>query len=872
MTHTLQSIRESFISFFQSKNHMHLASYPLVPQNDPTLLFVNSGMAPLKEFFLGITQPPAKTLVTCQKCLRVGGKHNDLEQIGYTKRHHTFFEMLGNFSFGGYFKEEAISYAWEFITEYLKLDKSRLYATVHTSDEQSYELWKRYLSEDKITKLDANFWFMGDEGPCGPCTEIFYDLGEHLEGCQPGKGEEGDRFLEIWNLVFMMYEQSADGSRKELPQKCVDTGAGLERLAAVLNNTDDTFNIPDMKQLTDYIEKVTNLPLSPAHKVLADHARSVAFLFADGVMPGAEGRAYILRKLIRRAARFGYKMTNSMNSATILEELLPMVYESMKHTYPELLQSSAFALQVLKDENERFLKVLEIGIAKIDDYMKHNIASGFSGEFAFMLYDTYGFPIEILNDIARENNMQVDLEGFEVCITQQRDRSKKAWQGTGDMREKIDVSAFPATVFLGYEQQECDATVLAVFSYDDDSLSLKAVEGLEAVEECGQNSKECFTKECFILLDKTVFYGESGGQIADLGVIIKSHDEYNTVSNTVLNVEDVQIMPNKTYLHKVKIISGAIKVQDQVHCKIDIIRRNKLRKYHTATHLLHAALRTVLGEHITQKGSLVEPNRLRFDFAHGKAMTEHEIKAVEDMINHWIALNLSVNTAIDTPQAAVKNGAMALFGEKYPEKVRVVTVGDTNNKSVSVELCGGTHVASTGLIKYFRIMKESSCAAGIRRIEALCGSDLVHVLDVYKNNFESICRMLKTDTENVQQKIEKLLSTKNTQSDFDINVSEGVGIKKAVVNTSASAKELTDILQQAIKKTSDINAWIVLSNSSEKVSFIIYLDKKGKEVFGNANDLLSKISYAKGGGKPELVQGVVDASNKQLLLDFFLNL
>lgn len=861
MSYTLQQIRDAFSNFFKSKDHMIVPSYPIVPEQDPTLLFVNSGMAPLKNFFLGISQAPASTMVTCQKCLRVGGKHNDLEQIGYTKRHHTFFEMLGNFSFNKYFKEDAIKYAWEFITDILGLDKTRLYVTVHPTDEVAYNIWKQLLDEDRITKLEANFWFMGDEGPCGPCSEIFYDLGDHLEGCQPGKGEEGDRFLEIWNLVFMMYEQAKDGSMKELPGKCIDTGAGLERLAAVLNGTDDTFSIPDMVMLTDYVVAQTGYPVEAAHKVLADHARSVAFLFADGITPGAEGRSYILRKLIRRAARFGYKLGNPL----LLEGLLPLVVESMKFTYPELVKSNVFAMQSLKDENARFINILEQGMQKVEQELA--VTKHFTGEFAFKLYDTYGFPLEILNDVAREQGATVDIDGFELCIEEQKKRSKNAWQGTGDNRAEIDVSQFAPTKFEGYDKEHIKSQIIGLF-----------VDGsaVESVSLSHGSSDQAISDQVEIILDSTPFYGESGGQKADFGSI-------KTVGFEGV-VEDVKIMPNKVYVHKVSVKQGELKKGQIVDCVIDSVRRNKLRKYHTATHLLHAALRQILGEHIIQKGSLVEPNRLRFDFAHGKAVSAEEINQVEELVNKWIDLNLSVSTKLSNAQDAMKEGAMALFGEKYPDHVRVVKVGTSVQdllddssvslyanqiqKAVSTELCGGTHVSSSGVIGAFKIIKESSVASGVRRVECLCGHDLVNYLSEDLLLIDQVCLKIKTDRVGLLAKLDKMMQVeKSGASDYKVDILEGKCLI-GVINADVEAKELTEVVTQALKKNKDLNVLLVFAKEQNNcVSFVLRFDEKAQEIYGSANVYLRSLEGVKGGGKADLVQGVIDVSRINWLKD-----
>lgn len=861
---TLEDIRSAFIKFFKSKDHLHLKSAPLVPADDPTLLFVNSGMVPFKNIFLGLEKAPASKVVTCQKSMRLSGKHNDLDQIGLTKRHHTLFEMLGNFSFGGYFKKEAISYAWEFITEVLGLDKSRLYVTVHPEDDESYNMWSQFLSPERISKLKENFWYMGNEGPCGPCTEIFYDLGDHLEGAQPGHGEEGDRYLEIWNLVFMTYEQDSSGSMKELPVKCVDTGAGLERLAAVLNGVDDTFSIVDMKQMTDHIEKLTGKSLDVPHKVLADHVRSVAFLFAEGVMPGAEGRAYVLRKLIRRAARFAYKLGNPH----LLEELLPIVTEQMSISYPELQNSHEFAAKTLKQENERFVQVLDKGMKRIQteldkDNSDHISNDTISGAFAFELYDTYGFPLEITTDIARENNKKVDTETFEKLKLEQRERSKQAWGGTGDARANLDVSDLNETVFLGYEHTNGKGKAVGLFN-----ASGEKVEVLKA----DINNDDIGG---FLVMDQTVFYGESGGQMGDAGIL--SARLFGGTSEVLIDVSDTKILPGRVFVHTIQLKKGEIKVGDILDQQVAVRRRNDLRKHHTATHLLNNALRSVLGTTAIQKGSLVAPDKLRFDFAHHQAMTAEELEKVENIVNEYIDADLSLNVKVQETQKAIDAGAIAFFGEKYPDMARVVCIGD----NVSVELCGGTHVDSTGQIRLFKILKESSSSSGVRRIEAVCGR---YAYDVMKNDskmLERVAEKLKVSQDNVLQRIDTLIQDSKKKASVVANVSEqefkySNGLKGILIDAPVIPSK--DMRGLTNKHVQNYQIMIVLSeeeteesnkDTAGKLNFLIRSSQEAQDSGKSAREYMSRLKEieAVGGGNAEVAQGSISADKKEMLIE-----
>lgn len=714
--YSLPMIRRLFLDFFRNKGHKIAPaddsfSFSLIPALDPTLLFINAGMAPLKNCFTGLEKPPYPKLVTCQKCLRVGGKHNDFEEIGRTKRHHTFFEMLGNFAFADYFQEEAISYAWEFLTNILQIDKNKLYVTVHPDDQNAYHIWQKHIAKDRIITLKENIWSMGDTGPTGSCSEIFYDLGEHLEGDL----SQGDRYLEIWNLVFMSHAKDENGIISPLPAPSIDTGAGLERLSVVLNKVDDTYSIPEFKQLIEHIVSIAHIAdqsltkadrsLTETHtpsdqssvaiKVLADHVRSVAFIISEGVVPSAEGRGYILRKLIRRSVRFG----KILGDEYLLVRLIPILRKIMSADYPELNQE--IITPTIENEINRFIHVLDKGNLKIEEELSAN--NNISGDFAFLMYDTFGFPIELLKDIGRERNINVDIDLFEQLLDKQRKQSKK---------NKIDFdvdSNVPATEFVGYEMGACEAKVLDVID--------------------GQ----------WAILDRTPFYAQSGGQLADSGVIECERLQTNAIITDVQKKKDI-------ILHH---FQGHLQKGDVVVCKIDESKRDNLRRYHTATHLLHAALKFVLGPHVTQKGSLVAPERLRFDFSHPKALTKEQITMVENQVNQWIQSNNLVKTTIMPLQQALDKGVTALFGEKYQDQVRVVEV----EGNISSELCGGTHVNQLSQIGCFRIIKEQSCGAGIRRIEAVAGQDLNKQQDASKisnvKTFQQLDIEIIKETENL---------------------------------------------------------------------------------------------------------------------------
>ena len=699
---SLNEIRNTFLKYFEKNDHKIVESSNLVPNNDPTLMFANSGMVQFKNVFTGLEKRDYQKATTSQKCVRAGGKHNDLENVGYTPRHHTFFEMLGNFSFGDYFKEQAIHYAWNLITKDFGIDKNRLYVTVYHEDDEAFNFWKKIagFSDDKIIRIATsdNFWSMGETGPCGPCSEIFYDHGDHLAGGLPGsKDEDGDRFIEIWNLVFMQYEQVTKDKRIDLPKPSVDTGMGLERVAALLQGTHDNYETDHFKKIissaSDIIKIKQDQTNQSSFRVIADHLRASAFLIAEGVLPSNEGRGYVLRRIMRRGMRHSHLLGSK---EPVFYNLFETLRDEMSGNYHELVRAESLIKETLRMEEEKFLVLLDRGIKILNDEVS-KIEKELPGEVAFKLYDTYGFPLDLTEDILRNKSMSIDTEKFHLLMKESRELAKKNWKGSGDavvediwfgIKEKLD-----ATEFLGYETNQAEGIILSLLKDNKE------------VKELKEND------EGMIIVNQTPFYGESGGQVGDTGEI--------TTNNFKFEVTDVQKKLGDLFVHYGKVISGSIKINDSVELKIDVERRNDTRAYHSATHLLHESLRRVLGDHVTQKGSLVEPTRLRFDFSHMKPIPTEEIDKVENFVNSIISKKSYVKTRLMTPDKAVENGALALFGEKYGDEVRVLSMGDEGDKYFSTELCGGTHVKNTGDIGKFKIISQSSIAAGVRRIEAL---------------------------------------------------------------------------------------------------------------------------------------------------------
>lgn len=736
MSKSTAEIRQAFLDFFHSKGHQVVASSSLVPHNDPTLLFTNAGMNQFKDVFLGLDKRNYSRATTSQRCVRAGGKHNDLENVGYTARHHTFFEMLGNFSFGDYFKHDAIQFAWELLTseKWFALPKERLWVTVYESDDEAYEIWEKEVGipRERIIRIgdnkgapyaSDNFWQMGDTGPCGPCTEIFYDHGDHIWGGPPGSPEEdGDRYIEIWNIVFMQFNRQADGTMEPLPKPSVDTGMGLERIAAVLQHVNSNYDIDLFRTLIQAVAKVTGATdlSNKSLRVIADHIRSCAFLIADGVMPSNENRGYVLRRIIRRAVRHG----NMLGAKeTFFYKLVGPLIDVMGSAGEDLKRQQAQVEQVLKTEEEQFARTLERGLALLDEELAKLSGDTLDGETAFRLYDTYGFPVDLTADVCRERNIKVDEAGFEAAMEEQRRRAREASGFGADYNAMIRVDS--ASEFKGYDHLELNGKVTALF------VDGKAVDAINA----GQ--------EAVVVLDQTPFYAESGGQVGDKGEL--------KGANFSFAVEDTQKY-GQAIGHIGKLAAGSLKVGDAVQADVDEARRARIRLNHSATHLMHAALRQVLGTHVSQKGSLVNDKVLRFDFSHNEAMKPEEIRAVEDLVNAQIRRNLPIETNIMDLEAAKAKGAMALFGEKYDERVRVLSMGD-----FSTELCGGTHASRTGDIGLFRIISESGTAAGVRRIEAVTGEGAIATVHADSDRLSEVAHLLKGDSNNLADKVRSVL-------------------------------------------------------------------------------------------------------------------
>ena len=717
MAKTLNEIRSTFLDYFEKNDHKIVESSNLVPNNDPTLMFANSGMVQFKNVFTGLEKRDYQRATTAQKCVRAGGKHNDLENVGYTPRHHTFFEMLGNFSFGDYFKERAIELAWNLITKDFGLDKNRLYVTVFHEDDEAFNFWKKIagFSDDRIIRIATsdNFWSMGETGPCGPCSEIFYDHGDHLKGGLPGsKDEDGDRYIEIWNLVFMQFEQVSKEKRINLPKPSVDTGMGLERIAALLQGTHDNYETDHFKKLIQSISDILKIKPNESNlssfRVIADHLRASSFLIAEGVLPSNEGRGYVLRRIMRRGMRHSHLLGSKQ---PIFFNIFKTLMEEMKGNYPELERAESLIRETLKMEEEKFLVLLDRGIKILNEEIS-KIDKVLPGEVAFKLYDTYGFPLDLTQDILKNKSLIIDNEKFHLLMQESRELAKKNWKGSGDsavddiwfgIREKLG-----ATEFLGYETNNAEGVVISLLKNN------KEVESLNNGDEG------------MVILNQTPFYGESGGQVGDTGQIIAGDFKFEVI--------DVQKKLGDLFVHYGKVTKGSIKINQNVEMKIDVERRENIRAYHSATHLLHESLRRVLGTHVTQKGSLVEADRLRFDFSHMKPISPDEIEKIETFVNSMVETKSDVKTRIMTPKEAVNNGALALFGEKYGDEVRVLSMGNEQNKYFSTELCGGTHVRNTGDIGKFKIVSQSSIAAGIRRVEALRDKQL----DNYLKNKEKL--------------------------------------------------------------------------------------------------------------------------------------
>jgi alanyl-tRNA synthetase len=817
----LTDVRKKFLDYFERNNHQIVESSNLVPNNDPTLMFTNSGMVQFKNVFTGLEKKSFKLATSSQKCVRAGGKHNDLENVGYTPRHHTFFEMLGNFSFGDYFKEQAIVHAWELLTKDFGLPKEKLLVTVFSDDKDSFNLWKKIagLSENKIIKIPTsdNFWSMGDTGPCGPCSEIFYDHGEKLKGGLPGTPEQdGDRFTEIWNLVFMQYEQVARDKRIDLPKPSVDTGMGLERMTAVLQGTHDNYNIDHFKKIMGASADLTKSPINEktiaSHRVIADHLRASSFLIAEGILPSNEGRGYVLRRIMRRGMRHAHTL-GSKNP--VFFKLFDTLLNQMSGSYPELKRGKDLIVETLKNEEEKFSSLLERGIQILDANLEKVKNKILPGEIAFKLYDTYGFPLDLTADILRGKNITVDNKSFERSMEESKKLARANWKGSGDkslekkwfkVREELN-----PTEFLGYEYDNAEGVVLKISK--DNSF----VNGAKTGDEIE------------LITNQTPFYAESGGQVGDQGFI--------STSDCKINITDTLKKTGDLHVHIGKVESGKIKIGQNVNLEINKDRRNNARAYHSATHLLHEALRRTLGKHVTQKGSLVSHEKLRFDFSHNKPIENNELNKIETIINQIIAFSSDVKTRIMTPKEAVDSGALALFGEKYGEEVRVLSMGKEDNTFFSTELCGGTHVKNTKDIGKFRIVSQSSIASGIRRIEALRDKQL----EAYE----------KTSNENKSNKEkninEEINSIKKELKVFNIlpNYNENIKLDENLKNLKRQLEQ-AKYLKIINDKTKNIIQDIKLNNLI--LRYQILNDLPSKELRGIVDQ-----------GKKEIKEGIIIA-------------
>ena len=869
---SVSDIRSQFLNYFVSNGHTEVSSSPLVPQNDPTLMFTNSGMVQFKNVFTGLERRDYSRAVTSQKCVRAGGKHNDLENVGYTARHHTFFEMLGNFSFGDYFKEQAIHQAWELVTGEFGLEAEKLLVTVYSEDEEAASLWRRIagLSDDRIIRISTsdNFWSMGDTGPCGPCSEIFYDHGEHIFGGPPGSADEdGDRFIEIWNLVFMQYEQT-ETERFDLPRPSIDTGMGLERIAAVLQGKHDNYDIDLMRALIEASADISNTdpdgPQNNSHRVISDHLRSSCFLIADGVLPSNEGRGYVLRRIMRRAMRHLHQLGCD---EPVMHKLVPALIREMGGHYPELVRADALMTETLRLEETRFKEALERGLKLLNAEIEGKASGGvLDGDTAFKLYDTYGFPLDLTEDFMRGYGWGVDVEGFDACMAAQKQAARKAWAGSGsqaDERVLLELAdEYGPTEFLGYSRNQSEAVVCAL------------VKDGQAVTQAGAGD------EVSIILNQTVFYGESGGQIGDTGRIAWADGE--------AVVTDTQKTAGM-FVHHAKISAGTLEAEQPVSLEIDDNRRLSLRAHHSATHLLHEALRQVLGDHVAQKGSLVEPSRLRFDFSHPHAVTEEQLAEVERIVNERVRANSEVSTRIMTPDEAVAEGALALFGEKYGDEVRVVAMGgkadDAQKSAWSVELCGGTHVQQTGDIALLKITSESAVAGGVRRIEAVTHKAGLEWLSERDGYLADAAARLKASPDQLPSRISQLLDDRRKMErelqqlrQKLATASASGGDAETIGNLSFIGKILDDTPAKELKPMADS----LRSDASATVICLVAISEgKASVVVSVSDDMTSHVSAVElvrlasaavggkgGGGRADMAQaGGPDASSADKAID-----
>jgi alanyl-tRNA synthetase len=836
-------IRDAFLNYFASKQHKIMPSSSLVPGNDPTLLFTNAGMVQFKDVFLGEDKRDYNRAVSSQRCVRAGGKHNDLENVGYTARHHTFFEMLGNFSFGDYFKRDAISFAWQFLTEVLELPKERLWVTVHISDDEAAEIWVNEIGVDpaRLSRLDEdNFWQMGDTGPCGPCTEIFWDHGEDIPGGPPGSEDDDlDRYIEIWNLVFMQFERDSSGKMTPLPKPSIDTGMGLERIAAVMQGVHNNYDIDLFQHLIKSAAEVigcTDLQENSL-KVVADHIRSCAFLVVDGVQPSNEGRGYVLRRIIRRALRHGH---NLGASGSFFYKLVGPLAEVMGEAYPELISMADEIASVLKKEEQQFARTLDKGMGVLEAGLAELSGTVLPGELIFQLYDTFGFPTDLTNDVAREKGYSLDMDGYETCMEEQRSRARSASQFGLDYSDNIRVDG--STQFCGYETLENDANILALYAAG------------EPVDSATQDA------EVVLVLDKTAFYAESGGQVGDSG--------YLQTDSGKIEIIDCR-KSGDHHLHIGRVLSGAIKAGQQVTARVDSTVRQSTALNHSATHLMHAALQQVLGDHVVQKGSLVDSERLRFDFSHNEAVTPKQIRQIEHIVNREILRNSNVDTEVMSMDDARDKGAMALFGEKYGDEVRVLSMGG----DFSVELCGGTHVSRTGDIGLLRISGESSVAAGVRRIEAVTGDKAVELCDQLQDTIADVSSLVRASGGNVADKVQQLVDdNRRLQKEIEALKSKlanasgsdlmsglkqinGINVLSTVVE-GADAKSLRGVADQVRSKL-DKGVFFLAAVEGDKAALVAGVTSNLTDSL-KAGDLLKHVTAqvgGKGGGRPDMAQG-----------------
>ena len=831
-----KELRQAFLDFYKSKDHTIVDSSSLVPLNDDTLLFTNAGMVQFKDVFLGTEKRKYVRATTSQRCIRAGGKHNDLENVGYTLRHHTFFEMLGNFSFGDYFKNDAIAFAWEFLTEVLKLPEDKLWISVYKDDDEAAAIWKDEIgiNPDRIVRLgeEDNFWSMGDTGPCGPCSEIYYDHGDHIPGTPPGSdGDEGDRFVEIWNLVFMQFNRDSSGEMSPLPKPSVDTGMGLERIAAVMQEVNSNYDTDFFKNLIDASEKLLSNTGNVSHKVIADHIRSTSFLIADNVLPENEGRGYVLRRILRRAIRHGYKMGATK---PFLHNLVSTLASLMSDAYPVLKEKEEFITTTILDEELKFFETLEKGIQILEDAISSIDDKTIPGNVIFKLHDTFGFPFDLTADIARERDLLVDLDGFNDCMAKQKQASKAASSFTSKLPAASGVNE---TEFIGYDFLEAQSKIIALW------------DGLDAVESIDN------ANEIFFATEKTPFYAESGGQVGDRGTFSSKAS-----SGAIIDCKK----QGKVFIHKAILNEGTLNKSDVIDMSVEKDKRQAVAIHHSATHLMHAALKEVLGEHVQQKGSLVDEHKLRFDFSHGKPLSKEEISKIESIVNREMLSNVEVTTEIMELDKAMESGAQALFGEKYDDEVRVLSMGE---KSFSVELCGGTHVDRTGDMGLFIIVNQSSVASGIRRVEALSGKQAMGYLEELRSVNDSIQQLLNIPQDSLEEKIKYLIDENkklkkggtNPSSIEVINsqVFENDGWNLILEQVAVDDNKLLRGLVDKKKNTLENGVIVLLNAFDSKVALVCGVTESmtSKISAGDVIKILAESLGGKGGGRSDFAQG-----------------